>query len=416
MQLQRVAVTGIGAICGLGNTIEEVWRNALAGKPGITTIERQDTTNWPVTFGGEVKNFKLSEELMPLKEQDRFDLFNQFALHAADEAFKMSGVLQAGYDPTRMGVVLGTGLGGFPHIEMHHKTFLEKGARRVSPFFIPSVIPNMAPGLMAIHWGLRGMNFTIASACASSAHAVGTAATEIMLGRQDMVITGGTEAVITPYTIAGFASMKALSKRNEEPGRASRPFDVDRDGFVMGEGAGMLVLENLEKAKARGAKILAEVVGWGATNDGYHITAPHPEGEGTVPCMLMALEQAGVKPEQVGYINAHGTSTPVGDVAETNAIKRVFGAHAKNGLLVSSTKSMTGHLLGAAGGLESVFCVQALATGMVPPTINIDNQDPACDLDYVSKTARKVDLQYAMNNSFGFGGTNSSTLFKKYQG
>lgn len=416
MQLQRVAVTGVGAICGLGNNLEEVWNNALAGKPGITTIERQDTTNWPVTFAGEVKNFKLSEELMPAKEQDRFDLFNQFALHAGDEALKQSGVLQAGYDPTRMGVVLGTGLGGFPHIEMHHKTFLEKGARRVSPFFIPSVIPNMAPGLMAIHWGLRGMNFTIASACASSAHAVGTAAMEIMLGRQDMVITGGTEAVVTPYTIAGFASMKALSKRNEEPGRASRPFDVDRDGFVMGEGAGMIVLENLEKAKARGAKILAEVVGWGATNDGYHITSPHPEGEGTVPCMLQALQQAGVKPEEVGYINAHGTSTPVGDVAETNAIKRVFGDHAKHGLLVSSTKSMTGHLLGAAGGLESVFCIKALETGMIPPTINLENQDPACDLDYVAHKARKADIKYAMNNSFGFGGTNSSTLFKKYQG
>jgi len=412
MQLQRVAVTGLGAICGLGNTLDEVWSNALAGKPGISKIERQDTTDWPVTFAGEVKNFKLSEELMPLKEQDRFDIFNQYALHAGAEALKQSGLLQAGYDAPRIGIVLGTGLGGFPHIELHHKTFLEKGARRVSPFFIPSVIPNMAPGLMAIHWGLRGVNYTIASACASSAHAIGAAATEIMLGRQDAVITGGTEAVITPYTIAGFASMKALSKRNEEPHRASRPFDKDRDGFIMGEGAGIIVLENYEKAKARGAKILAEVVGWGATNDAYHITAPHPEGDGTVPCMLQALAQAGVAKEVVGYINAHGTSTPVGDVAETNAVKRVFGEHAKK-LAVSSTKSMTGHLLGAAGGLESIFCIKALETGMLPPTINLDNQDPACDLDYVANKSRKSDIQYALNNSFGFGGTNSSTLFKK---
>lgn len=412
MQLQRVAVTGIGAICGLGNTIEEVWANAIAGKPGITTIERQDTSAWPVTFAGEVKNFKLSEELMPLKEQDRFDLFNQYALHAGDAAIRQAGLSSDTYEASRIGVVLGTGLGGFPHIEMHHKTFLEKGARRVSPFFIPSVIPNMAPGLMAIHYGFRGVNYTTASACASSAHAIGTAAMEIMLGRQDAVVTGGTEAVITPYTIAGFASMKALSKRNEEPARASRPFDVDRDGFIMGEGAGIIVLENYEKAKARGARIIAEVVGWGATNDAYHITSPHPEGEGTVPCMLQALEQAGVAKELVGYINAHGTSTPVGDVAETNAIKRVFGDHAKK-LAVSSTKSMTGHLLGAAGGLESIFCIKALETGILPPTINLENQDPACDLDYVANKSRKADIQYALNNSFGFGGTNSSTLFKK---
>ncbi|MFP5491184.1 MAG: beta-ketoacyl-ACP synthase II [Bacteriovoracia bacterium] len=412
MQLQRVAVTGLGAICGLGNSIEEVWTNALAGKPGITKLEKQDTTDWPVTFGGEVKNFKLSEELMPLKDQERFDLFNHFALHAGAAAIKQAGISKETYESTRIGIIFGTGLGGFPHIEMHHKTYLEKGFRRISPFFIPSVIPNMAPGLLSIHFGFRGLNYSIASACASSAHAIGAAATEIMLGRQDAMITGGTEAVITPYTIGGFASMKALSKRNEEPGRASRPFDVDRDGFVMGEGAGILVLENYEKAKARGARIIAEVVGWGATSDSYHITAPHPEGEGTIPCMQQALSQAGIARELVGYINAHGTSTPQGDIAETNAIKRVFGDHAKK-LAVSSTKSMTGHLLGAAGGLESIFCIKALETGMLPPTINLDKQDPQCDLDYVANKTRKADIQYAMNNSFGFGGTNSSTIFKK---
>jgi 3-oxoacyl-[acyl-carrier-protein] synthase II len=412
MQLQRVAVTGLGAICGLGNSIEEVWANALAGKPGITKLEKQDTTDWPVTFGGEVKNFKLSEELMPLKDQDRFDLFNHFALHAGAAAVKQAGLSKETYESTRIGIIFGTGLGGFPHIEMHHKTFLEKGFRRISPFFIPSVIPNMGPGLLSIHFGFRGVNYSISSACASSAHAIGAAATEIILGRQDAMITGGTEAVITPYTIGGFASMKALSKRNEEPGRASRPFDVDRDGFVMGEGAGIIVLENYEKAKARGARIIAEVVGWGATSDSYHITAPHPEGEGTIPCMQQALTQAGIARELVGYINAHGTSTPQGDIAETNAIKRVFGDHAKK-LAVSSTKSMTGHLLGAAGGLESIFCIKALETGMLPPTINLDKQDPQCDLDYVANKTRKADIQYAMNNSFGFGGTNSSTIFKK---
>lgn len=412
MQLQRVAITGLGAVCGLGNTIEEIWANALAGKSGITSIEKQNTTDWPVTFGGEVKNFKLSENLMPLKDQDRFDLFNQFALHASDAAIKQANLNKDTYESTRIGIIFGTGLGGFPHIEMHHKILLEKGARRISPFFIPSVIPNMPPGLISIHHGFRGANFVIASACASSAHAIGMAASEIMLGRQDAVITGGTEATMTPFTYAGFASMKALSKRNEEPSRASRPFDVDRDGFVMGEGAGIIVLENYEKAKARGARIIAEVVGWGATSDSYHITAPHPEGEGTIPCMQQALTQAGIARELVGYINAHGTSTPQGDIAETNAIKRVFGDHAKK-LAVSSTKSMTGHLLGAAGGLESIFCIKALETGMLPPTINLEKQDPQCDLDYVANKTRKADIQYAMNNSFGFGGTNSSTIFKK---
>lgn len=412
MKLNRVAVTGIGAICGLGNSLEEVWNNALLGKSGVSSIERYKTEGWAVTFGGEVKNFKLDPSLMELKDQDRFDLFNQYALHAGDEAIKMSGILEAKYATEKIGIIFGTGLGGFPHIEMNHQNYLEKGPRRVSPFFIPSVIPNMAPGLMSIHYGFKGINFSIASACASSAHAIGVAATEIMMGRQDAMITGGTEAVITGYTIAGFSNMKALSRRNEEPHRASRPYDVDRDGFVMGEGAGILVLENYEKAKARGAKILAEVVGFGASADAHHITAPHPEGLGALICMNQALELSGIKREEVGYINAHGTSTPLGDIAETQAIKKVFGSHAHN-LAVSSTKSMTGHLLGAAGGLESIFCIKSLQTGMLPPTINLDNQDPQCDLNYVPNKAQKKDALYALNNSFGFGGTNSSTIFKK---
>lgn len=412
MKMNRVAVTGIGAICGLGNSLNEVWANALAGKSGVSKIERYNTEGWAVNFGGEVKNFKLDPALMELKDQDRFDLFNQYALHAGDEAIRMSGVREAGYAREKIGILLGTGLGGFPHIEMNHQAFLEKGPRRVSPFFIPSVIPNMAPGLMSIHYGFQGINFSIASACASSAHAIGVAASEIMLGRQDAMITGGTEAVMTGYTIAGFSNMKALSKRNEEPSRASRPYDKDRDGFVMGEGAGIIVLENWDKAVARGAKILAEVVGWGASADAHHITAPHPEGSGALMCMEQTLSTSGIRKEDVGYINAHGTSTPLGDVAETEAIKKVFGKHAYD-LVVSSTKSMTGHLLGAAGGLESIFCIKALETGMVPPTINLENQDEACDLNYVANKAMKRDPQFALNNSFGFGGTNSSTLFKK---
>lgn len=412
MKLHRVAVTGMGAICGLGHNLNEIWGNALAGKSGVSTLENQNTENWPVNFGGEVKNFKLDAELMDLKDQDRFDRFNQFALHSTQEALNHSGLLEAGYLPSKMGVIFGTGLGGFPHIELHHKTFLEKGARRVSPFFIPSVIPNMAEGLVSIKWNLQGINFAVASACASSAHAIGLAATEIMMGRQDAMVTGGTEAVITPYTIAGFASMKALSKRNDDPTRASRPYDVDRDGFVMGEGAGILILENYEKAKARGAKILAEIVGFGASSDAYHITAPHPEGMGALTCINQALELSGVPKEEIGYINSHGTSTPLGDIAEIGAIKKAFGDHAKN-LSVSSTKSMTGHLLGAAGGIESIFCIKALETSDLPPTINVENQDPACDLFVVPNKTVKKDILYALNNSFGFGGTNSSTIFKK---
>ncbi len=369
MKLNRVAVTGMGAICGLGNTLDEIWQNALAGKSGVSTIERQNTEGWPVTFAGEVKNFKLDPSLMDLKDQDRFDLFNQYALHCADQAIKQAGLLEAKYPSEKIGIIFGTGLGGFPHIESNHKNYMEKGARRVSPFFIPSVIPNMPEGLISIHYGFKGINFAVASACASSAHALGLAATEIMMGRQDAMITGGTEGVITGFTIAGFASMKALSKRNEEPSRASRPYDVDRDGFVMGEGAGILVIENYDKAVARGAKIIAEIVGFGASSDAHHITAPHPEGLGALICMNQALELSGIKKEDVGYINAHGTSTPLGDVAETQAIKKVFGDHAYN-LNVSSTKSMTGHLLGAAGGLESIFCIKALQTGILPSSDN----------------------------------------------
>lgn len=412
MKLQRVAITGISAMCGLGNNLDEVWNSLIQGKSGISSIEDIDPKMWPVQFAGLVKNFQISEEILDVKEQKRFDTFIHYALHCADEAIKKSGLLEAGYSPTMMGSILGTGLGGFPIIEETTKTYFEKGPRRVSPFFIPAFIPNMASGKMSMIYNFRGVNYATSSACASASHAIGAAASEIMLGRQDAMVTGGSEAVITGLTMAGFSSMKALSKWNDRPTEASRPFDIDRNGFVMGEGAGILVLENYEKAKARGAKIIAEVAGFGATADAYHITSPHPEGEGTIPCMKQALENAGIQKEQIDYINAHGTSTPLGDIAETNAIKAVFEDHAYN-LKVSSTKSMHGHLLGAAGGLESVICIKALAEGMIPPTINLQNQDEKCDLNYTANKAVKADIQYALNNSFGFGGTNSTTIFKK---
>ena len=415
MKLNKVAVTGISAICGLGNSMDEVWNNLICGKSGITSIENVDEKMWPIRFAGQVRNFTISDNVLDPKEQNRFDRFIHFALHSCDEALKMSGLLQAGYDPYKIGSIMGVGMGGFPFIEEGHINYLEKGPRRVSPFFVPSFIGNMATGQLAIQHNFRGVNYTTTSACASAAHAIAAAATEIMLGRQDAMVTGGAEAVLSGLTFAGFNAMKALSRRNDEPQKASRPFDKDRDGFVMGEGCGILILENLEKARARGATILAEVVGIGATDDSYHITSPHPEGEGTVPCMQQALESAGLKPEDIDYINAHGTSTPLGDVGETNAIKKVFGDHAYK-LDVSSTKSMTGHLLGAAGGIESVFCIKALQEGILPPTINLDNQDERCDLNYVPNEAKKKEIKYALNNSFGFGGTNSTTIFKKYEG
>ncbi|MDP7320374.1 MAG: beta-ketoacyl-ACP synthase II [Bacteriovoracaceae bacterium] len=414
MKLNKVAVTGISAICGLGHNMNEVWDNLINGKSGINTIPDIDLDMWPVQFAGQVQNFEISEELLDKKEQKRFDTFIHYALHCADEAIKQANLLEAGYDPVAIGSILGTGLGGFPLIENMTKTYLEKGPRRVSPFFIPAFIPNMSSGKISMKYNFRGVNYATSSACASASHAIGAAISEIMLGRQDAIITGGSESVISGVTMAGFASMKALSKWNENPQTASRPFDIDRNGFVMGEGAGILVLENYEKAKARGAKILAEVAGFGATADAYHITSPHPEGEGTVPCMEQALKTAGISKEEIDYINAHGTSTPVGDIAEINAIKKVFGEHAYK-LNVSSTKSMHGHLLGAAGGLESVICIKALESGIIPPTINLDHQDEKCDLNCTPNQMVKKDIRYALNNSFGFGGTNSTTIFKRYE-
>lgn len=413
--MKRVAITGMGITCGLGHNLKEVWANAIEGKPGISHIEQIDTENLAVKIAGEIKNFQLSDEILPEKEQSRYDRFIHLGLHATDEAIRDAGFTPKNwgdYDPEKVGCLLGVGMGGFPVIEAQHRTYLERGPRRISPFFIPSIIPNMASGLITIQYDMKGINYTIASACASAAHAISAATMEIQTGRQDVVITGGTESVISDMTISGFANMKALSRRNDDPAKASRPFDTGRDGFVMGEGAGIIVLEDYDKAKARGAKIYAEVVGHGSSSDAYHITAPHPEGMGAMQCMKQSLAMAGISPDKVGYINAHGTSTPLGDIGETNAIKKTFGDHAYK-LHVSSTKSMTGHLLGAAGGIETVFCAMALHTGDLPPTINLEDQDPECDLNYVPNKSIKAKVDYALNNSFGFGGTNCSLILKR---
>lgn len=412
--LQRVAITGMGAICGLGHNLPEIWKNAIEGKSGVSTIETLDTEKLAIKIGGEVKDFELSEDIMDAKEASRYDKFIHFALHSANEALTDAGLKDnMPYEAEKVGSILGVGMGGFPFIEQTHTTLMEKGPRRVGPFFIPSIIPNMAPGLITLKNGFKGVNYSIASACASAGHALSAACQEIMLNQQDVIVAGGSESVISALTFSGFASMKAMTKTfNDNPTAASRPFDTGRNGFVIGEGAGILILENYDKAKARGAKIYAEIVGYGSSSDAHHITAPQPEGLGAAQCMKQAINIAEISPDKVGYVNAHGTSTPLGDIAETKAIRQVFEAHADD-MLVSSTKSMTGHLLGAAGGIETIFTAMAVKTGIVPPTINLEEQDPECDLNYVPNKAIERDLEYALNNSFGFGGTNSCILLKK---
>ena len=414
--MERVAVTGLGCLSGLGLNVDQTWKGLTAGQSGIGLNPDSDNDQIPIKIAGTVKDFTIDEDLLSHREAPRMDRFIHFALQAAKEALLDCGQFdKLAYEPHRIGSILGVGMGGFPIIEQQSAIIREKGPRRASPFFIPGIIPNMASGMISLKFGLKGLNYTVSSACASSAHAISSACYEIMLGNQDMMISGGTESVLTCLPIAGFASMKALSKKIDEPTKASRPFDKDRDGFIIGEGAGLLILENLEKAKARGAKIYAEVVGHGANSDAHHITAPHPEGLGAGSCMKLALESAKISPEQIGYVNAHGTSTPLGDIAETMAIKHTFGSHAKN-MAISSTKSMIGHLLGAAGGVESLICIKTLETGIVAPTINLDNQDEKCDLNYTANKAKEVNPEYALNNSFGFGGTNSSLVFKMFTG
>ncbi|MCL4139477.1 UNVERIFIED_CONTAM: hypothetical protein GTU68_014339 [Idotea baltica] len=414
MQTRRVAITGIGALCAVGNDVDTAWKNLCAGVSGIDRITLLDPTNFPCQIAGEVKNFD-PESVVAKKEVKRFDRFSLFAVAAAREAWADAGLVDTDcpYERLRMGTILGVGIGGLRTLEDNHTALMESGPRKISPFLIPAMISNLAPGNVAIDLDLQGINYATTSACTSGTHAVGEAFRLIKEGRQDLVVTGGAEAGISPLGLGGFGRMRALSTRNDEPTKASRPFDKDRDGFVIGEGAGVLVLEEMESAKKRGAKIYGEVVGYGFSCDAYHITAPREGGDGAVNCMRMAIEDAGITPNQVNYVNAHGTSTPVNDPAETNAIKTVFGEYAHNGLLVSSTKSMVGHLLGAAGGLEAVILAKTLETGIVPPTINLDNPDEGCDLDYVANTAREAAVEYAMSNSFGFGGTNATVLCRK---
>ena len=406
---KRVVITGMGAICGLGHNLNDIWNGLLEGRSGVSVADSYDISSLAIQIAGEVKNFEISDDILPAKEASRYDRFIHFALHATDEALKDSGV-DIEKQKEKVGAILGVGMGGFPMTETTGKTFVERGPRRISPFFIPGIIPNMATGLLSIRYGFMGVNYTVASACASSCHAISSACDEIRSGRHDVMITGGAESTVCNLAMGGFINMKAFSKRVDEPQKASRPFDTDRDGFVMGEGAGVLILEDYDKAVARGAKIYAEIKGFGASSDAHHITAPHPEGLGAISCMNKAIENAGIKPSEIDYVNAHGTSTPLGDKAETGAIKEVLGVENAKKINVSSTKSMTGHLLGAAGGIETVFTAKAIETGIIPPTINLDNQDPECDLNYTPHKPVERKIRYAINNSFGFGSTNSSLV------
>ncbi len=413
MEQRRVVVTGLGVITPVGVGVKETWDALLRGESGIDRITQFDPSGLPVQIAGEVKGFDPAEYIEP-KEIKKMDRFIHFAVAATHMAVKDAELKIDGSNADRVGVIIGSGIGGLPKIEHYTRVLYERGYRRITPFFIPMSIINLASGQVSIIFGAKGPNSAVVTACSSGTHAIGDAFKIIQRGDADVMIAGGSEAVITPLGIAGFAVMKALSTRNDEPRKASRPFDRDRDGFVMAEGAGILVLEELGHAVRRGARIYAEVVGYGMTADAYHITAPSPDGEGAARCMEMALRDGGVRPDEVSYINAHGTSTKYNDELETAAIKRVFGDHAYR-LAVSSTKSMTGHLLGASGGVESVVSVLSVFHDVVPPTINLDNPDPECDLDYVANESREMTVNYALNNSFGFGGTNACLLFKKYR-
>ena len=412
MSRRRVVVTGLGIVSPVGTGVEEAWRGIVAGKSGIGPITQFDASTYPTRIAGEVRGFE-PEKWMEKKEARRNDRFIQFTMAAAEMAMKDSGLDMSKEDPERIGAVIGAGLGGLSTIEETHKVLLEKGVKRVSPFFIPSLIVNLAPGQVSLKYGMKGPNYSPVSACATSNHSIGDALMLIERGMADVMMTGGAEATITPLGIGGFCAARALSERNDAPEKASRPYDKGRDGFVAGEGSGLIVIEEYEHAKRRGARIYCELVGYGASADAHHITEPAPEGEGGQRAMRMALQDAGLSPEQVGYVNTHGTSTPKGDIAECQAIKKVFGGWAKDGLVISSTKSMTGHLLGAAGGVEAVFGILALHTGVIPPTINVEEQDPECDLDVVPNTAREKRVDAVMSNSFGFGGTNAVLCFKR---
>jgi len=410
---RRVVVTGLGLICAVGNTSAEVWTNLLAGKSGVAQITGFDTTGFACTIAAEVKNFD-PLNFIEKKEARKMGRFIHLCMGATEEAVKMSRLDVTPEISERVGVHIGSGIGGFDIIEREHSNLINGGPRKISPFFIPAAIVNLAAGQVSIRYNAKGPNEATATACTTSAHSIGDAYKIIERGAADVMIAGGTEAAITPMGVGGFAAMRALSTRNDAPEKASRPFDVDRDGFVIGEGAGILILEDLDFAKRRGAPIMAEIIGYGMSADAYHITQPAEEGEGGYRVMMNALADAHLKPEDIDYINVHGTSTPLGDVLETKAIKRAFGDHAKNGLAVSSTKSMTGHLLGGAGGLEAGITILALCDQVLPPTMNLDKPDPECDLDYVANHSRKAKVNIALSNSFGFGGTNGSLIFRRW--
>ena len=410
MARRRVVVTGLGIISPVGIGIPEAWGSIVAGKSGITLITRFDAAKFPSQIAGEVKGFEVAKWLAP-KEARRFDTFIHYGLAAAIDAIKDSGLDLEQENREQIGVCIGSGIGGLPLIENTHDAMLAGGVRKITPFFVPGSIINMISGQLSIMYGLKGPNIAVVSACTTANHSIGEAGRHIEYGDADVMIAGGAEACVSPLGVGGFSAARALSSRNDAPELASRPWDKDRDGFVLGEGAGVLVLEEFERAKKRGARIYCELAGYGLSADAHHITAPCEDGEGAARCMVNALRNGSVNPDQVDYINAHGTSTPLGDIAETVAVKRCFGDHAKK-LAVSSTKSMTGHLLGAAGGIEAVFTALALHEQIAPPTINLVNQDPQCDLDYVPNEARKMPMQVAVSNSFGFGGTNGSLVFR----
>ncbi|MCA8272295.1 beta-ketoacyl-ACP synthase II [Burkholderia sp. AU30280] len=409
MSRRRVVVTGLGLISPVGNNVADGWANLVAGKSGIATVTKFDPSNLAVHFAGEVKGF-VAEEYIPAKEARNMDTFIHYGIAAGIQAVKDSGLEVTEANAERIGVLVGSGIGGLPMIEDTHQTYVDRGARRISPFFVPGSIINMISGHLSIMFGLKGPNLAAVTACTTGLHSIGLAARLIQAGDADVMVAGGAESTVSPLGIGGFAAARALSTRNDDPASASRPWDKDRDGFVLGEGAGVMVLEEYEAAKARGAKIYAEVSGFGMTGDAYHMTAPNMDGPRR--CMVAALRDAGVNPDEVQYLNAHGTSTPLGDKNESDAVKAAFGEHAYK-IVVNSTKSMTGHLLGGAGGLESVFTVLALHNNVSPPTINIFNQDPECDLDYCANTARDMKIDVAVKNNFGFGGTNGTLVFKR---
>jgi 3-oxoacyl-[acyl-carrier-protein] synthase II len=410
---RRVVITGLGMVSPLGIGVEKTWQELVQGKSGVARITKFDPTGFDTQIAAEVKDF-IPENFVEKKEIKRMDIFIQYAMASATMAVEDARLSITPQNADRVGVVVGAGLGGLTTIESFHKILMDKGPGRISPFFIPALIVNEAPGQISIRFGAKGPNSSVVTACATGNHNIGDAWKLIRLGDADAIIAGGVEATITPLAVSGFNAMKALSVRNEAPEKASRPFEKDRDGFVMGEGCGILILEEMTHALDRGAKIYAEIIGYALNGDAHHITAPAPDGEGAARCMALALRSAGIRPEEVDYINAHGTSTDYNDLYETVAIKRVFKEHARK-LAVSSTKSMIGHLLGGAGGVEAVFTILTIHRGLIPPTINYETPDPKCDLDYVPNVARKADVRVAMSNSFGFGGTNAVLIFKKFE-